>query len=360
MKLLSNLLVVVSLTLPAAAQTPTATDHARLLYYVDAAGHEQPVKTAADWAKRRKEILDGMQAAMGPLPDRTNLPPLDVRVLETVEKDGIRQQTISFVTELLKDGSADRLQAYLWIPIGGEERRPAILALHPTGPLGKGIVAGLGPRANRAYGLELAGRGYVVLAPDYPSFGDAKDYDFEHDRYTSGTMKGIFNHMRGVDLLGARGDVDQQRIGTIGHSLGGHNAMFLGVFDERIKAIVSSCGWCPFHDYYGGKIAGWTSPRYMPLLKDKYGLNPDRVPFDFYEVVAALAPRAFFSNSPLHDANFDVAGVRKAIPVAREVYELLGAKDRLVVRYPDCEHDFPPEMRREAYEFLDRFLEHKN
>jgi hypothetical protein len=83
------------------------------------------------------------------------------------------------------------------------------------------------------------------------------------------------------------------------------------------------------------------------------------VPFDFYEVVAALAPRPFFSNSPLHDSNFDVAGVRKAEAVARPVYELLGAGDRLQVRYPDCKHDFPPDTRQEAYRFLDDALGHK-
>jgi len=154
-------------------------------------------------------------------------------------------------------------------------------------------------------------------------------------------------------------EVDPERIGAIGHSLGGHNAMFVGVFDERLKVIVSSCGWTPFHDYYGGKIKGWTSDRYMPKLRDVYGLDPDRVPFDFYEVVAALAPRAFFSNSPLGDGNFDVAGVRKGIAEASRVFALLGAADRLVVRYPDCGHDFPPPLRREAYRFVDRVLRHE-
>jgi len=169
-------------------------------------------------------------------------------------------------------------------------------------------------------------------------------------------MKGIFNHMRCVDLLQARAEVDPQRIGVIGHSLGGHNAMFVGVFDERLKVIVSSCGWTPFHDYYQGNIRGWTSDRYMPRLRDRYGLDPARVPFDFYEVVAALAPRAFFSCSPLGDGNFAVEGVRKGEAEAQKVFALLGAGDRLVVRYPDCAHDFPPEVREEAYRFIDRVL----
>src|SRR5690606_8245329 len=144
-------------------------------------------------------------------------------------------------------------------------------------------------------------------------------------------------------------EVDPSRIGVIGHSLGGHNAMFVALFDERLKVIVSSCGWCPFHDYYGGKIAGWTSDRYMPRLRDVYGLDPSRVPFDFYEVVAALAPRPFLSCSPVSDSNFDIEGVKKAIPRAREVYRLLGVEDQLKLTTPECAHDFPTEVRRDAY-----------
>jgi hypothetical protein len=74
----------------------------------------------------------------------------------------------------------------------------------------------------------------------------------------------------------------------------------------------------------------------MPRIRDVYKLDVDRVPFDFYEVVAALAPRAFFSNSPVGDYNFAVAGVKKAAVKAREVYALLGAADRLQVRYPNA------------------------
>ena len=334
---------------------PEYPDHSNLLVYRDEAGREHPVRTAADWAIRRQHVLAGMQEAMGPLPRRANLPPLDVRITERTPGDGFTRLTLTFAAE-----EGDRVPAFLFLPDGATTgaRCAAILALHPTSPLGKRVISSEGEKPNRAYALELARRGYIVLAPDYPSFGDYT-YDFDADRYQSGTMKGIFNHMRGVDLLAARPEVDARRIGVIGHSLGGHNAMFVAVFDERLKAVVSSCGWTPFHDYYGGKIAGWTSPRYMPRLRDVYGLAPGRVPFDFHEVAAALAPRAFFSNSPLHDDNFDVNGVRKGIAAARAIYRLLGAEAELQVRHPDSAHDFPTEVRREAYAFLDRVLAHE-
>lgn len=323
--------------------------HQDLDWVRDEAGEVRQVRSVEDWEVRRKRILEGFQEAAGPLPSRERLPELDVEVGEAIATDSYSRTTITFVAE-----TGDRLSAYLYVPIGipPGEQRPGIVALHPTHKIGKGVVDGQSERPNRAYAKELAERGYVVIAPDYVSFGDQAEYDFSSDRYQSGTMKGIWNHMRCVDLLVSREDVDPERIGAIGHSLGGHNAIFLGVFDKRVKAVVSSCGWTPFHDYYGGNIKGWTSDRYMPALRDRYRLDPDRLPFDFYELVAALAPRAFFSNSPLHDSNFDYRGVEKAAPKVRRVYELFEEPDRLRIAYPDAEHDFPPAVRAEAYEFL--------
>ena len=339
---------------PLHAKEPVGVDHKQLLHYLDDAGARQPVKTREDWARRRMQIIAGAETLMGKLPDRSKLPDLDVKVLEEITQEGIRRQSIS-----LAGHYGERVTAYVWIPeTKAGEKRPAVLALHPTGPLGKGIVAGLGPRANRQYAVELAQRGYVVIAPDYVTFGDSLSHNFATDQYESGTMKGIADHMRSVDYLLSRSDVDSQRIATIGHSLGGHNSIFLAVFDDRIKATVTSCGWCPFHDYYGGKVKGWAQERYMPLIETRYELNADRIPVDFYELVGAIAPRAFLSVSPLQDSNFDYRGVQKAMPEVAKVYDLLGASDQVKVLYPECMHDFPDDMRRESYRFIDRALNH--
>lgn len=335
---------------------PPYPDHSDLSVFRDDDGELQPIETVDHWQRRRQDILLGMQQATGRLPDDSELESLEVKQLGCEQEPRLKRLTLSYSV-----GAGGRAIAHLYLPTGASKERPraAILALHPTSPLGKGVVAGESDRPNRAYARELARRGYVVLAPDYPSFGDDAGYNFHTDPYTSGTMKGIVNHMRGVDVLSRRGEVDPQRIGVIGHSLGGHNAMFVGAFDRRLKAVVSSCGWTPFEHYYEGNIGGWTSDRYMPRLREVYDLDPDRVPFDFSEVAAAIAPRGFFSCSPLHDSNFAVAGVKQAEPKVRRIYGLLGAEDRFVVRYPDAPHDFPPAVRSEAYEFLDRALEHE-
>jgi pimeloyl-ACP methyl ester carboxylesterase len=305
----------------------------------------------AEQARRRAGLLERMQLVMGPLPDASRKVPLDVRVTEEVRTDHYVRRKLTYAPE-----QGDRVPAYLLVPLDRRGKLAAVLCLHETnGSVGKAGPVGLGGKPNLHYAAELAERGYVALAPDYPSFGDYP-YDFGKSGYQSGSMKAIWNNMRAIDLLQALPEVDPERIGCIGHSLGGHNAMFTAAFDPRVKALVSSCGFTSFPKYYGGNLKGWTSARYMPLIASRYDGDPKKVPFDFPGIVASFAPRAFFTNSPRHDDNFEVSGVRDCLAAAGPVYERLGAKDRLKAIYPDCKHDFPPEARKAAYEWLARWL----
>ena len=186
------------------------------------------------------------------------------------------------------------------------------------------------------YAKHLADRGFVTLAPDYPSFGEY-DYSFPlQDGYVSGTMKAIYDNIRAIDLLQSLAQVDGGRIGCIGHSLGGHNTLFTAAFDSRIKVMVSNCGFTRFHKYYEGKLKGWTSARYMPLINDKYENDPDQVTFDFPEIIASFAPRPFLASSPIHDANFEVSGVKDSMAQALKIYRLYDAEHNLRANYPDA------------------------
>ena len=329
---------------------PSYSDHSKVLVYKDRAGRENEVTTPFDWARRRAHILANMELVMGKLPDPSRRVALDVKITEVVDTPRYVRKRLSYAAE-----PGDRVPAYLLVPKGLSGKAPAMLCLHQTTRSGKAEPAGLGGRPSLRYAHELAERGYVCIVPDYPSFGEY-DYDFKTSGYTSGSMKAIWNNLRAVDLLESLPEVHPDRIGCIGHSLGGHNAMFTAAFDQRIAAVVSSCGFTAFHDYYGGKLAGWTSDRYMPRIREVYHNSPDEMPFDFHEVVAAFAPRAFFACAPLRDGNFEVSGVRKVIASATGIYKLLGASEELKVAYPDSGHDFPEATRQSAYESLDRWL----
>jgi esterase/lipase len=357
-------------TVSARAETPAETpsdsnrlslaaveklDHRSVLAHLDPSGQVRPVTDLWEMGRRRRQILAGMERAMGPLPGPDRRVDLHVQVISAADCGRYVRRRIQYSPEM-----GDRVPAYLLVPRNLTAAAPAMLCLHQTVAIGKDEPAGLGERRTLRYAHELAERGYVCLVPDYPSFGEYP-YDFTAagDRHESGTMKAVWNNLRGVDLLEAVPEVDRDRIGAIGHSLGGHNALFTAAFDLRIKAVVTSCGFTAFHDYYQGKLAGWTSERYMPRIRDVYGNDPNRVPFDFQEVLAAIAPRAVFVNAPQHDENFEVRGVEKVMREAEQVFGLYHAKERLRVEYPDCDHEFPDEVRMEAYRFLDEVLSRK-
>ena len=333
---------------------PFYADKTNVLVYADEAGALRPVASVDDWQRRRAHIVANMERVMGPFPDAARRVPLDVEVVDEKDFSKYVRRTISYAAE-----PGDRVPAYLLVPKELEGKAPAVLCLHPTYVGGKDMVVGLGDKPNRDYAGELAERGYVTLAPDYITFGDYTEVDPYALGYASGTMKGIWNHVRAVDLLESLEEVDGDRIGCIGHSLGGHNTLFLGIFDDRVKAMVTSCGFNAFPKYYQGDLTGWTSDRYMPRIRTQFDKDPAKMPFDFTEILAALAPRPVFIGAPLHDANFEVSGVYDCLEAARPVYALFDAVDRLVAEHPDCAHDFPPEVRERAYAFLDQILKAK-
>jgi murein DD-endopeptidase MepM/ murein hydrolase activator NlpD len=91
----------------------------------------------------------------------------------------------------------------------------------------------------------------------------------------------------------------------------------------------------------------------MRKLADYKGRLED-IPFDFHEMIGALAPRHVLIVAPKKDSNFRADSVDRIAAAARPVFRLLGHEDRLKVEHPGCEHDFPPEMREAAYKLFDK------
>jgi hypothetical protein len=343
-----------------AAEQAGRLDRNNLLQFRNAQGEVQPVTTAAEWQRRRAEILRGMQVVMGKLPGDERRVPLNVKIQEEADAGAYVRRLITYQSE-----PQSRTPAYLCIPkdvLAGKRTAPAVLCLHPTdNTVGHQVVLGLGGRPGRQYAAELAERGYVTLSPSYPHLANYWP-NLGKLGYASGTMKAIWDNSRGLDLLADLSCVDKSRgFGAIGHSLGGHNAIYTAAFDARIAVVVSSCGFDSYLHYYGGAERnwyfgkGWCQVRYMPRMSNYRG-DLEAIPFDFHELLGALAPRPVFVNAPLNDGNFRSESVDQCAAAARPVYELLGGEGRLIVKHPDCGHDFPAEIREDAYRAIDAVL----
>src|SRR5947207_2623144 len=190
-----------------------------LLVYRGSDGQPTAVKSIEDWAKRRAEVVRGMEAVMGKLPGDAKRCALAMKIEEEVDCGTHVRRLVTYASE-----PGSRVPAYLLIPkevLAGKKKAPAVLCLHGTdNVVGHGTVVGLGARPNRGYAMELAQRGYVTLAPNYPLLAKYQP-DLKKLGWESGTLKAVWDNRRGLDLLASLPYVDGSKMGTIGHSLGG-------------------------------------------------------------------------------------------------------------------------------------------
>ncbi|MGF6175815.1 alpha/beta hydrolase family protein [Ensifer sp. 4252] len=188
------------------------------------------------------------------------------------------------------DGS--EIRGFLTRPLGSSNACPAILYAHAHGgrhEIGASELVLGRPALLDAPGPMLAREGYVVLCIDMPTFG-ARTNVSESAATKAALWYGdtLFGQMLGeqaaaLSWLARRQDVDTDRIGMTGISMGATLSYFLAAIDVRIKAIAHLCCYADFatlielgaHDLHGhyltipgllsltstGTIAGMAAPR---------------------------------------------------------------------------------------------------
>lgn len=309
------------------------------------------------------DLRQAIITRLGHFPARV---PLDM-VIGTVSNEG--EYTRSPVTYMVEAG--ERISAWLLIPRGEVPPGgwPALLAIHQHAgqyDLGKSELAGLVGDPMYAYGRELCRRGYVVLCPDFLCFEERRPAPqdrqanpvldgagYERFEFTRRLLAGsclqtkyLHDLTCAVDLLASLPQVNPQRLGAIGHSLGGQETLWLTWYDARIAAAVSSCGFgllsTIVRDHISHNFAA-----YIPALLEICDMDA---------LVTSLAPRAFLLTAGTTDHLFPIDGVRDLAEKARQHYARQGVPERFQSIIFPAGHAFPTEVKEAAYAFLDRWL----
>lgn len=154
---------------------------------------------------------------------------------------------------------------------------------------------------------------------------------------------------------GSRYPVARGQVAIIGHSRYGKQAMVAAAFDERIAAVVArSAGTPASTPYRFASDATFSEPPdgfpgswFLESLRAYRGREHE-LPIDAHGWLALIAPRRLLLHTAHHDDCDPTFGVEMAYREGREVYRLLGAPERLRIRYRAGGHDPILEEHRKA------------
>ncbi len=310
------------------------------------------------WEKHREKIKTLLLRDIGPIITPDLSPTYEV--LESHRKEGYIEKKIQYSAT-----PNDTVRAYLLIPKNIQNKNPAMIIFHSTQEKGKDTAVGRAGRESIHFGSDLVRRGYIVLAPDSICAGERIDscgpYETRevYQRYPSYSAMGkmIQDGRRALDILQTLPEVDVERIGTIGHSLGAEESLFVAAFDKRVKAAAASCGFAPFSteaDPTRWARDHWFS--YMPRLR--IDLRAGRLPaWDFDDVIRLIAPRGYFNYQTSDDQIFPEADSAHPLTLsAMPIWKLYEAENRLRSLLEPGPHDISTHAKNEVYNWLDSVL----
>ncbi|MDK1032309.1 MAG: dienelactone hydrolase family protein [Planctomycetia bacterium] len=294
-----------------------------------------------EWEEKRNELRTRWQGFLGTPPERCKL---EAVILAHEQLEGIVREKVRYEVH---EGCF--VEAYVLRPAKIEGRRPGVAVFHQTDDCTIDEPSGRAGPADLHIGLHLARRGFVVVCPrcflwDYKGASrDESVAGFQRDFPAwRGMGKMLYDCMRAVDFLCSLDSVDGERIGAIGHSLGGKEAFYLAAFDARVKAAVcSELG-------IGLDQSNWDAEHYLGAAIGEPGFD-----LDHKQVLSLIAPRALLL---IAGGGADDERSLQLVTAVRTIYQRFGAGDRLAFLNHHGGHAFPAAAQEAAYEWLEKWL----
>ena len=312
-------------------------------------------------------------------------------VIERIDKGDYIREKVLFSTS-----PYFRVPAYVLIPKNLDKPAPAIVDLHSHGGMrvfGKEKIIDLGDNhpvmdeyhqqvySGRPTSTALVQRGYVVIAIDAFMFGERRaivdqdlKYGWDRSGYTEEdvthlnrqcalkeativkslifaglTWPGIvfWDDIRTVDYLLTRPEVDPERIGCLGISLGGYRSLYLAGLDERIAAACVVGFMSAVKPMIKAHIDTHSWVHFLPTIHQF---------LDLPDVVSMMAPKPLLVQQCEQDGLFPLAGMRESVEKIAAVYEKAGVRDKFGGVFYDIPHHFSMEMQEDAFNWFDRHL----
>jgi len=294
---------------------------------------------------------DLLYSLLGDLPDRHR--PISATLVSEQERDGYVLETL-----VLDLNGIEPVPAYFARPLGEVRQAPVILYHHAHGgnyELGKDeFISGRAALQSPPYAEALTAMGYCALCCDTWNFGERRGRTESelfkemlwHGQVLWGMM--VYDSLRAVDYLLTREDVDHNRLGTLGMSMGSTMAWWLAALDTRIKVCVDICCLTDYQALIEARgLDGHNVYYYVPgLLKH----------FTTSSINALVAPRPHLAVAGDYDRLTPRAGLARIDAELSAVYQAHGAADAWRLSRYHVGHVETAAMRKEILLFLEKWL----
>ena len=314
----------------------------------------------ATWRSRRPEVKRIVVASLGDMPPRPS--PLKVSTVSVDQKDGYRIEKFEF-----DNGVGYRVPGYIAVPDKRNGRLPAILTMHGHGS-SKENMFGYEPTSQNVAEM-LARKGYVVLGIDSYFNGERKgagpagemevmargsDQEmslFKLNLWLGRTLWGMMlrDEQIALDYLASRPEVDPERIGAQGMSMGSTRAWWLAAIDDRVKAVVGVACFTRYEDLIALRALRAHGIYYFTIGLLKH--------FDSEGIMSLLAPRPFLALTGDRDLGSPPAGMKTLEEILNKVYGVYGQPEHFKsIIYPETGHVYTDEMKERMVEWFGKYL----
>ena len=302
--------------------------------------------TDMDQDARRKQLY----GLLGDLPERDR--PISARLIAEERRSGYVLEKL-----LLDLNGLEDVPAYLTRPLGARGRIPFVLYNHAHGGdyvLGKDeLLLGREVLYDPPYVEVLSGMGYGVLCIDTWAFGERRGLTeqsiFKRMLWSGQVMWGmmVYDSIRAVDYLVSRDDVDTERIGTLGISMGSTMAWWTAALDARVKVCVDLCCLTDFHSLVDRGLDHHGVYYFVPSLLKHFTTG---------QINALIAPRPHLGLAGNFDKLTPPEGLDRIDAEVRAAYAAAGAPEAWRLSRSDIGHFETAAMRAEVVDFLRRWL----
>ena len=277
--------------------------------------------------REREAMLADWQRILGALPNKKA--PLKMEILGG---ESLPEFTRHYVRYQITAGVwADGYLLRPHLPKG--KKTAGVVVFHSTVKQQAQLVAGIDQSVpDKMQGVQMAKLGYVALCPRNFLFNEGADLKGNTAKvlkdWPTGMARMLWDGIRALDVLASLPEVDANRLGCIGHSLGAKEALYLAAFDERVKVAVSSEGGV------GLSMSNWEADWYLGAQIQAPGFKADH-----HELLALISPRAYLwigGDSADTDSGLDY------LKAAQPVFARAGVPESLQFFNHRLGHAYPP------------------